>query len=268
MSNIRTTGIDVLTDNTTPTLFVIDPFKISLSAARDRLDALVELEIKRLIISSTDDEDYHKLGDFLSGIKESFPYAVFEHFRPVAPYGYRRTGKNNWVLMTRVAGSAISYYEQCTTICGDNIAEMEPEDLQQRYRCLRALAFVFGEDKKSHTYVGAQGISTAIDKGVDVQLRNGIAHNDLYYLFSRNVCLEYGTVSKVRRIVGETFPLIVSGCIDRPERVLGALSAGATAVAIGSLLERPDWIGHLRQCVSAGRRWALSRDRLRSEELT
>jgi heptaprenylglyceryl phosphate synthase len=231
----------------------LDPFTLDKDDVYQRLLHLQSTGATAAIIASTDDEDYDSVvPPLLAYLRGRIRIKIIEHFRPHAQQGFRRAHRDSYVLMTTVANSSVALYAGGVQADG-------AERQRAAGKLIASRALVFGHDEKSARYVASHFIP---DDSVAVLARYLEANRqacDVYYLFSRSRKLGPEMIAAARAIVGAQVPIVVSGCIKNAADIEAALQAGASRVAVGTLLEHENWrerLDALIGCPDAMRRQA------------
>lgn len=219
----------------------LDPFTLEWDDILERLLYLQAAGATVAIVASTDDEGYDSVvPPLLAYLRKRIQMKIIEHFRPHPEHGFRRAHADSYILMTTVANSTMPLYAGTPGVQpGHCMNTGAPERVREKLIASRAL--VLGHDEKSRRYVDAQYIPDDSIAILADYLQSARPAWDVYYLFSRSRKLEPRIIAAARAIIGPHVPIVVSGCIKTAEDIGAALQAGASCVAIGTLLEHENW---------------------------
>lgn len=233
--------LDALSGHQHRFICALDPFTLEPDEILERLLYLQAAGATVAIVASTDDEGYENVvPPLLAYLRTRIQMKIIEHFRPHPEHGFRRADADSYILMTTVANSAMPLYSDLPELQSECRTHTTAPH-RARDKLIASRALVFGHDEKSRRYVDAQYVP---DDSVSIladYLEAATPAWDVYYLFSRSRKLKPQMIAATRAIVGPHIPIVVSGCIKTAEDIGVALQAGASCVAIGTLLEHGNW---------------------------
>ena len=220
------------------TLHVIDPFKVSVSEAVEKVRVLNELAFAAVLIGSTDCDGFGShVPPYVDELRRLSPLPLLLHFPPLKDLPFSACNADAIILHT--VPCALDRYFAGAAV-RDVVASLRTA--RSPMHVLRSASFTFGRDPKSHTVVTSSPAPRSAALLKPYALTAAAEGFDIAYLYSRHGRVPLEACRLFRALLRPSQLLFVSGGVTCAEQVVKYLDAGADFVVFGSVLEQPDWM--------------------------
>jgi heptaprenylglyceryl phosphate synthase len=220
-------------------LVVIDPFKIGIDEAKEKVIFLRSIGVDLIILSST---DFYSLKEtlvpYIVELKKASDIKVIINFPPDRFDGYLILDEANGTILSHILNSEEIFYKSgCFDI--SKVSEGKYDNVGTNIITCGGLSF--GIDEKSKRWVSA--IPTDKTESSLATLVTKIRMNkyDLVYLFSRYEGVDTEICRYFRQHMYPDQLLIVSGRFSCKKRIETYLQNGANYIVCGGVFEVDDW---------------------------
>lgn len=222
------------------TLHVIDPFKVPLAEAAEKVHVLGALGFAAVLVGSTDCAGFAAhVPPYVDALRRLSPLPIVLHFPPLEGLPFAACGADAIILHALPCALDAHF-------AGDSVRDARDHLSAARspMRVLRSASFTFGPDPKSHAAVTASPAPGSVALLEPYATTAASDAFDLTYLYSRHDRVPVEACRLFRALLRPGQLLFVSGGVTSAEQVATYLDAGADFVVFGSALERPDWTPH------------------------
>lgn len=231
-------------------LHVLDPFKVTLADALEKVRVIADLDFPVLILGSTDYERFEaQMTPYIDALKDAVGIPVVLHFPPRPGHGLPFTRNADAIFCPALLNSARpymvwqSFLDTLNAFHARGIAPAETPEL------IFSAALTFGADRRSYEAMQTHPMpedGEGLWLFLEIVRRMGL---DQSYLYSRHQQVPPEICALFREHTPSDHLVFVSGGMRSREQVERYIDAGADYVVFGSALEHPGWRESLKRIV-------------------
>jgi phosphoglycerol geranylgeranyltransferase len=218
----------------------IDPYKVPVAEAVEKVKALSELGFPVVLINGTDYVAFEEhVGPYLAALRKAGEIKIVLQFPPTKGKGAPFCAGADGIILNVSLHSSDPYF--MGEAIGETEAELESTSITPRPELCLSASLTFGPDEKSFRAGGALPVSESFSmlRGFANRMREG--EFEMVELFSRNARVAPEICRFFRGNLRPDQLLFVSGNVRSWTDAHRYLEAGADYVVFGTVLETPHW---------------------------